>query len=121
MLTYELLADERIVIVTPGDKLSADDFEALTDDVDHFIETGGALNGLMIDARSFPGWKDFAALVAHLKFVRDHHRQIGRVAAVTDGRLLSLMPRIADHFVAAEIRHFDYDDRDEALDWLVSS
>jgi len=40
------------------------------------------------------------------------------VAAVTDSDLLSIMPHIADHFVDAKVKHFDYFDKDRALDWL---
>jgi hypothetical protein len=38
----------------------------------------------MIHAESFPGWESFGAFVSHLKFVGDHHRQIERIAAVTN-------------------------------------
>ena len=40
----------------------------------------GKLTGLLIEARSFPGWDSFGALIQHLKFLRDHHRKIDRVA-----------------------------------------
>lgn len=42
----------------------------------------------MIQAGSFPGWESFAALVSHMRFVRDHHRSIGKVAAVSDSIIL---------------------------------
>jgi hypothetical protein len=38
----------------------------------------------MIDTDAFSGWKDVAALVAHLKFVKDYHRKIQKVPAVSD-------------------------------------
>jgi hypothetical protein len=28
------------------------------------------------------------------------------------------MPQVANHFIKAEIKHFDYDDKDAALNWL---
>jgi hypothetical protein len=71
-----------------------------------------------IYTESFPGWENFGALVAHLKFVADHHRQIERIAAVTNGGFLKIMPRIADHFVRAQIKHFEYKEKDRALAWL---
>ena len=58
----------------------------------------------MVDAPSFPGWASFGALIEHLKFVRGHHRNIDRVAAVTDSGFLSIAAKIADHFVHPEIR-----------------
>jgi hypothetical protein len=36
---------------------------------------------------------------------------------VRGGELASLAPRLADHFVTAEIRHFDYDEVDRGVAW----
>ena len=55
---------------------------------------------------------------AGFRFIRDHHRQIGKVAVVSDSAFLSMAPRIADHFVAAEVRHFSAEERDAAMRWL---
>ena len=118
MLHYEFLQDDGILIVTPDGPLTSSDFERLAMNVDPFIEEKNKINGLMIYVESFPGWNDFAALVSHLKFVKNHHQNIGRVAAVTDSGFLSILPRVANHFVSAEVRHFDYQDKDGALNWL---
>ena len=118
MLEHELMRDERILIVTPEGRLEAADFEKLAGEVDPYIEERGTLNGLMIYVKSFPGWDDFAALLSHIQFVRNHHQKIAKVAAVTDSGFLSILPRVAGHFVRAEVRHFDYDDQEAALDWL---
>ncbi len=120
MLKSELLRDDRILILSPEGPLAAADFARIAAEVDPFIEASGSLHGLMIDATGFPGWEDFAALVAHLKFVRDHQQKIERVAAVADGAVLAALPRIANHFLHAEVRHFDHADRDAALAWLRS-
>ena len=74
----------------------------------------------MVDAQSFPGWDSFAALVSHLEFVRDHHRLIGKIAAVSDSPVLSLAPRLAKHFVKAEIRHFNANERAAAWPGFAS-
>jgi hypothetical protein len=107
-----------ILVVTPEGPLEKADFEQLTPVVDSFVADKGALKGLMIYAEFFPGWSDFAALITHLKFVKEHHKQFTRVAAVTDDGFLTVMPRIADHFVHARVMHFDYAKRQEALTWL---
>lgn len=72
----------------------------------------------MISAKAFPGWDSVAALMSHLKFIRNHHRQVARVAVVTDSELLKIMPHIAKHFVSAQVRQFPSDERTEALAWL---
>ncbi len=121
MITHELLRDKGILIVKPEGPLEKTDFETLAREVDPYIEAQGKLNGLLISTKLFLGWKDFAALVSHLRFVKNHHQKIRKVAAVTDSGFLSIMPHIATHFVDAEVQHFDYRDKDRALDWLSES
>ena len=118
MLKYELNRAESILIIMPDSPLESADFEKLIQEVDPYIKEKGKLKGLMIYAKSFPGWDNFAAFLSHIKFVKNHHQKIKKIAAVTDGTFLSIMPQVANHFVQAEVRHFDYADKDAALNWL---
>jgi hypothetical protein len=120
MLQHELLRGRGILILKPDGALTAEDFTALAAAVDPYIEQQGELKGLMIEAPSFPGWKNFAALLSHLRFVRDHHRQIRRIAVVSDSPLLAAAPKIASHFVSAQLRAFDANARAAALAWIES-
>jgi hypothetical protein len=97
MLYHELLRDEGILLVRPQGRIQVGDFESVARVVDPFIEEKGKLRGVMIEAQSFPGWDTFA---------------------VSDSPILSIMPQLAKHFVKADIRHFNADDRDAALLWL---
>jgi len=119
MLHSEFLADQAVLVLTPAGPLTSADFTRLAAMVDPYIEQRGKLKGLLIHASSFPGWDDFAALASHLRFVRDHHRKIERIAVATDNGVLSVLPRIASHFVAAEVRQFGYAEREAALRWLA--
>ncbi len=85
--------------------------------VDPWIEKNGRLKGLVIHAKSFPGWDSFGALSSHLVFVRDHHRKIDRVAFATDSAMGNVAEKIARHFVKAEIKLFPYESLDEARSW----
>ena len=118
MIHFELMRDRNILVIIPDGPLQKADFEQLAKEVDPFIASNGELAGLMIYAKSFPGWDSFGAFVSHLKFVADHHRRIKRIAAVTDSGFLKIMPRIAEHFVQAKIKHFDFAEKDQALAWL---
>ena len=118
MIQHELLRERGILILKPEGALRAEDFTALAGAVDPYIEQHGDLNGLMIEAPSFPGWESFAALVSHLRFVRDHHRRIRRIAVVSDSTLLAVAPKIASHFVSAELRTFEGAGRAAALAWI---
>jgi len=118
MLNVELLSDRGIAILAPEGKLEASDFERVRREIDPFIETHDGLNGLMVHAENFPGWADFAALISHIRFIKDHHQDIRRVAIVSDGGILKIVPVIARHFAAPEIRQFSFDETDSALAWL---
>jgi len=120
MLIYELNRAESILIVKPVGPLESSDFEKLVQEVDPYIREKGSLHGMMIYAKSFPGWDTFAAFLSHMKFVKNHHQKIRKIAAVTDSSFLSIMPQVANHFVQAEVKHFDYEDKDAALHWLMS-
>jgi hypothetical protein len=118
MINFELLQDEGILIIRPTGSLEAADFQKIAQEVDPYIQANGKLRGVMVDAESFPGWKDFGALFAHLRFVKDHHRNIKKIAAVSDSGFLAIAPKIASHFVQADVRHFAHSQRDEAMNWL---
>ena len=118
MFVCELLHDKGILLITPEGPLAAGDFQKVAALVDPYIAEKGALKGLTIRAPSFPGWDSFAGLLEHMKFVRDHHRHIERVAAVTDSAFLKIAPSIARHFANPEIRVFRSDESARALSWL---
>jgi SpoIIAA-like len=118
MIHVELLRDKGILIVVPQGVLAADDFRAVAAIADPYIAEKGSLTGLMIRAPSFPGWDSFAALVEHMKFVRDHHRKIERVAAVTDSGFIKVARAVAAHLAQPDIRQFGADEEVRALAWL---
>jgi hypothetical protein len=118
VIDFELLRDAGVLIVAPKGALSAGDSRALSSTIDPYISEHGHLTGLLIEAPSFPGWDSFGALIEHLRFVHDHHRKIERVAAVTDSAILTIAPKIAEHFVHPEFRIFASGERADALAWL---
>jgi tRNA U38,U39,U40 pseudouridine synthase TruA len=121
MLNYELRHDEGILVLHPEGPLEEADFTSLAHQVDTYLAGHGKLRGVLIHAKSFPGWKDFAAMLAHLKFLKDHLKRIEKVAVAADGAIASIMPNIASHFVHAQVRHFDFQREDDAWDWLRQS
>jgi hypothetical protein len=118
MIEAQLFRDDGIVEVFPSGSLKAVDFQQLAALVDPYIEANGDLKGLMIVADRFPGWADFDALAGHIRFVRAHHTRIRRIAVVSDGVSLSVLPQLARHFVRAELRHFPFAARTAAMAWL---
>jgi hypothetical protein len=121
MIDVELFRDEGIVTVFPTGPLSQADFTELAGLVDPYLEAHGKLNGVMLTVAHLPGWDNLAALVNHLRFVRDHQARIRRVAVLTDSPVVELLPALARHFVQAEVRRFAFDQREPAFDWLKAA
>jgi hypothetical protein len=119
MIEHSLDAVNSILVVRPQSALEAADFAQLAKTADPHIEKTGGLAGLIVDARAFPGWESFGALAAHIRFVRDHHRRIRRVAVVTDSALGKLAEKLAAHFVAAKIRRFKAGELEAARQWIL--
>jgi len=119
MLNVQLDQAQRIAVLTPDGPLSKEDFENAARQIDPLIEQAGNLAGLIIHVEKFPGWDSFAGLSSHLRFVKDHHRHVKRIAFVTDSALGDAAETIASHFVAAEVKHFPYAGLDEAKAWIL--
>jgi len=120
VLAYEFVRDKGILVIMPEGPLRAEDFQALSQEVDDYIVSDGALTGVMISAEKFPGWEDFSGFLSHVRFIQENNRDIDKVAAVTDSAFLSIMPRVANLFISATVRHFPIAERDEAMEWLQS-
>ena len=117
MLEINMDRGENLVTVKPTGPLAKEDFERLSEAVDGYINTNDLVPNLMIVAESFPYWESFRAFLAHIRFIRTHHKIVKKVGIVGDSFALSSLPAIADHFVSAEVRHFAHNERDEARRW----
>jgi hypothetical protein len=121
MLEHTLDPAQSILYLHPKSALRKEDFEALARTVDPYLEQHGDLAGLILQVESFPGWDSFGALAAHIRFVRDHHRRIRKIAIVTDARIGDVAEKLASHFVAATIRLFPAGELDAARRWIASA
>ena len=120
MIDAQLDAASSILYLRPKAALAQEDFAALGRIVDPYLETHGSLAGIVVEAAAFPGWDSFGALVAHVRFVRDHHRRVRRIAVVTDAALGDVAEKLGSHFVAAEIQHFPAGQLDAARRWVLA-
>lgn len=121
MLNTILDKNTRIVILQPHGALRKEDFDNAVKVIDPFIEENGKLNGIIIYARSFPGWEDYAAFNRHLTFIKNHHKEIEKLAFVTDSLAGGFAELISSHFVAATIKSFDYDKIGDAKTWILEN
>ncbi len=120
MLKINFSEAEGIVILEPDGELSESDFKTAAETIDPYIEKVGKLNGLIIHVRSFPGWDSFTSFITHMKFVKQHHEKVSRIAIVTDSPIGSIAENIVSHFVNAEIKNFTFDELEYAKKWIVS-
>ena len=118
LIPHELHSEKGILVLRPQGPLEAEDFAAIAQETDAYIEKHGSLKGLMIVSQKFPGWEDVQGFIAHIKFVRDHHKMIKRVAFVSDSKFFEYVPQLAEHFVVAELKHLDSGEEKAANAWL---
>lgn len=119
MIEYDLDKEHSILELRPKSALEKDDFVQLAHAVDPQIEANGDLAGVIINARSFPGWDSFGSLVTHLRFVRDHHKHVKKLAVVTDSHVGDVAEHLGSHFVSAEVRHFPAEQIEQARQWII--
>ncbi|WP_170134914.1 STAS/SEC14 domain-containing protein [Acuticoccus kandeliae] len=121
MLTITEDDAHHALIVEPSGELTADDFSRLSERFETMAHADDRPPSLVIHAKAFPGWANFAAFLDHVRFIREHHRRIGKIALVSDATILHLAPHLARHFVWADIRRFPEHALAEALDWVATT
>jgi len=112
-----IVPETGVLVVDVSQALRSQDFDAVTLTADTWIEAHGKLSGLVIHARRFPGWENLGALMKHVRFVKDHHKKIARIALAADSAMASVAPSIAEHFVKADVKAFRYDELARAIEW----
>jgi hypothetical protein len=115
------IAENGVLQINPAadQSLTEDDFVKIRGVVDAHLGNQKSVTGILIETRKFPGWESFGAMLSHLKFVRDHHRQVKRIALVTDSPMGKFADYAVDHFIKAEVKSFDYADRKKAELWIA--
>ena len=106
-----------VLVLQPKGALQMEDFVKLAEKVDHYLLNHERLHSVVIHSKDFPGWTNFSALLSHLRFVRQHHEKVEKIALVTDTALADAAKVILDHFIKAELKHFAYSDYSNALAW----
>lgn len=118
-LTCNLDQKNSLATVEIKDSLAAEDFKILSQTVDPWIKNSGELKGLIIHVKKFPLWENIFGFTSHFSFIKNHHKKIKKLAIVADGALPNVMPKLAGHFIKAEIKNFNYDQLEEAKNWIL--
>lgn len=117
-LGFEFLREQGVLILQPDGDLEASDFQRISSEIDPYIEQIGDLKGVVIEAEHLPSWEGLSALVAHIRFVEKHRKNVNRLAVVSDDYVMSALPFLATHFLVQFSRHFAMAEREAALVWV---
>ncbi|MGJ0486279.1 MAG: STAS/SEC14 domain-containing protein [Methylomicrobium sp.] len=120
MLKVHVDPSTQTVLLEPEGPLSPQEFEYLAQRVDPLIKESGDLNGVLVHARQFPGWDSWAAFMAHLRFIKQHHRQVKKVALSTNSPWGRWAAQLASHWLAPQIKIFPYEELAQAQRWIES-
>jgi len=106
MISFKPDIDQAIFQVTVDGKLQAGDFKEFAQNIDPLIAQH-QINFILLDAQKMNGWKNFAALKAHLAFVKNHHKLISKVALVASHKWQYLLAACGKMFLHPQIKVFD--------------
>jgi len=55
-----------------------------------------------------------------MQFINEHHKKVSYVVFVTDSSVMDILEPIAKHFVSAKVKLFDFDEYENAKEWIKS-
>ena len=120
MLAYHLNPETGIVELRPRGPLEAQDFTSLWLTMKSYIEDHGRLRGLLLELDRFPGFDDWDAIAAQIRFVRRNLPKVDRIARLTDNPWLEPRPDVLRLLTPLEVKRFPLERRGDAFAWIVS-
>jgi hypothetical protein len=117
MLKVDVVSANAVKITVPK-KLKADDFPQIAPQIDLLVRQRGQIR-LLIDASEFAGWENVAAFENHAGFVKSHQQRVERIAVIVAHEWQHWLVGAVRIFVHPEIRSYDKDHENEALQWIA--
>jgi hypothetical protein len=96
--------------------VSKDDYAVLAAEVGNLVKQHGQVS-LLLDLEDFKREKA-SAWGADLKFGREYHQKIAKMALVGDKKWEEWLAKLAEPFYAREARFFHTEEREDAWAWL---
>lgn len=106
----------KLLIVKVTDKLSKDDYERFTPQVERLIEQFGKLR-VLVEMHDFRGW-EAGALWQDIKFDAKHFADIERLALVGEKKWQKGMGVFCKPFTTAKVKYFDLTEASQAREWI---
>ncbi|MFP4698505.1 MAG: STAS/SEC14 domain-containing protein [Eubacteriales bacterium] len=61
----------------------------------------------------------FNGLIEDFKFESKYWNEFNRIAILSDKKWLEFVSKIADSLPNVEVKHFDYDEKEKAINWFA--
>lgn len=106
----------RLTVIGIFARLELADFRKIEDEIQRQLDAVGQVD-LLVDLRGMAGYTLDVA-IEDIRFVREHARDIGRIAILSEKDSVVWAALLARLFVRAEIQVFDSESG--ARDWLVA-
>lgn len=110
--------DGNLVAIRFIGKVLHEDFENLTPVLDAQIASDGGSIRLLLDLSAFEGWEDLHAIWNHFILVKNHHKQVERIAIVGDENWERRLAEYVVRFAVAEVGYYTPDRIEAACEWL---
>jgi hypothetical protein len=118
-IELKIRPDLGVLVLNFSGDLKSTPFERIAKEVEQWLEANGRLNGLVLHAPQFPGWKNLKEIKPHLEFLRAHEAQIGRIALAVGGLFPEMLSILASYFVHTEFKTFATSEVTEAIAWAA--
>ena len=115
-MTYAEYPDDSIVEVRLDGHVTREDYEAIIDKIQTFIDTHGTIRLIEI-IDSFTGF-DPSTIWSGLKFDFRNIRHVSHIAVVADIGWMGPAAKAAGAVITSDVRTFDMDELDDAWAWL---
>jgi ABC-type sulfate transport system substrate-binding protein len=115
-VTMEQDVGGKVLLLQVSEKLTKEDYERFVPEFDKAILNNKKIR-LLFEMKDFRGW-DAKGLWEDLKVDFKHASDIERIAMIGDKAWEKAMSYICKPFTSAEIRFFQPEEREKALEWL---
>jgi hypothetical protein len=115
-MSVDLHEDGKILVIKLTGKLTKEDYERFTPEVERMIKQHGKLR-LLIQMHDFHGWTA-GALWQDVKFDLKHFRDVERLALVGEKTWEHGMAVFCKPFTTATIRYFERSEAEQAEAWI---
>ncbi|WP_332698328.1 STAS/SEC14 domain-containing protein [Halalkalibacter lacteus] len=108
---------ETVMEVVVNGKIAKEDIEEFETEFKKKKAQTDKLN-LFIAVYEIEGYS-LQAIMEDLRFSASHWKEFHRIAVFTDKKWLEVSTKLGDSVPGVEVKHFEFGEREKALEWLV--